>query len=320
LRTLDEEIRRHDIRYYENDSPKISDGEYDALIREAESLELKFEVLRGTVKKLERVGNPVAIGTRTVNHNSPMLSLDNLFDLDGLGRFFKRVNSLLMTNETEFLIEPKIDGLSLSLQYNRNGDLISAATRGDGFTGEDVLKNALFVDGIPHHLPSALLSAALYPLEVRGEIYIDKEDFIQLNKDREAAEKSPFANPRNAAAGSLRHLDPSITKERRLSFIAYTLNCPGDHSYFSSHREELDRLGDLGFSFAPPSGPFLAENLDGAWDHLQQMEESRHTFPFDADGAVIKVNSLSQQNQLGEGKKAPKWANAFKFSAEQVST
>lgn len=306
-------IAQADEAYYQHDRPKISDAQYDALRQRNLLIEKRFPKLKREDSPSDKVGAKLSTKFEKTKHAVAMLSLDNAFSDDDVADFEKRVRKFLGLGEDAlaFTAEPKIDGLSLSLRYE-DGILKSAATRGDGQTGENVTANALHVDDIPQALKGA---PAI--LEVRGEIYMSHEDFEALNARLEAEGEEPFANPRNAAAGSLRQLDAAITASRPLQFFAYTwgeVSEPlGDTQW-----DALQRLKKLGFQINPLTK--RCDNVAEMLAHYAKIEEQRASLGYDIDGVVYKVDRLDFQERLGFVSRAPRWAIAHKFPAEKATT
>jgi DNA ligase (NAD+) len=312
---LGAEIAQLDAAYYQEDAPLISDAAYDKLRNELESLEKEYPDLRRSESATQRVGAAPAGRFGKVQHRVPMLSLANAFSEDDVRDFLDRIRRFLNLPDGEAVpctAEPKIDGLSLSLRYER-GELVQAATRGDGAEGENVTANAMVVRDIPQRLngkPPAVL-------EVRGEIYMSHEDFAAMNARSEAAGEKSFANPRNAAAGSLRQLDAAITAERPLRFYAYAW---GDVSALPGSTQFDVVQGFKGFGL--PVNPLmkLCQSADHMLAHYGLIESQRATLGYDIDGVVYKVNDLRLQERLGFVSRAPRWGLAHKFSAEQATT
>ena len=318
LKRLAKEIAHHDKLYHQKDAPEISDAEYDALVRRNRAIEALFPSLKRTDSPSARVGAEPAAGFAKVKHLHPMLSLDNAFDREDVADFIGRIRRFLGRKDEadiELNVEPKIDGLSANLRYE-NGELTIGATRGDGAVGEDITANLRHVAGIPHKLKDA------HPpklIEIRGEVYFPHDAFFALNKEREKAGEPVFANPRNAAAGSVRQLDPSITKSRPLKFFAYAMGAvEGWHNEPKLHSEAIDRLRKWGFSVNPETR--VAKTLDEALAFYDEMAKKRADLNYDIDGVVYKVNDLALQNRLGFVGRAPRWATAHKFPAEQAVT
>ncbi len=315
LAFLAAEIARHNQAYYAADAPEISDADYDALLRRNGLIEDAFPSLARPDSPSRRVGAAPAAGFGKVRHAVPMLSLGNAFGNDDFLSFVLRARRFLGLDETTplaMVAEPKIDGLSISLTYE-NGVFIRGATRGDGSEGEDVTANLKTLQDIPHRLAGH--APAL--IEIRGEVFMNKADFLRLNEAQAAAGGKIFANPRNAAAGSLRQLDAGITAGRKLAFFAYG---QGDASGYeaATHGEYLEHLRDWGFAVNPLStllsDPFAAEAFQA------KIGEDRAELPYDIDGVVYKIDSLAYQRRLGFAGREPRWAIAWKFAAEQGVT
>lgn len=305
-----------DAAYYLNDAPEISDAEYDALRLRNAAIEARFPALRREDSPSRRVGVPVADGFARVSHGAPMLSLDNAFSRADLDDFFQRVRRFLGFSQDEviaFTAEPKIDGLSLSLLYE-NGCLVRAATRGDGQVGEDVTANARTLAEIPERLGGHGWPGRI---EVRGEVYMAKSDFSDLNAREAGQGRKTFANPRNAAAGSLRQLDAGITRTRPLRFFAYAW-AAADKPFAQTQSEAVGRFADWGF----PTNPNMirVESVDEAMLFFGRIEAMRSTLEYDIDGVVYKVDRLDWQQRLGFVSRAPRWAIAHKFPAERATT
>ena len=326
IRTLVQTLNRYAHEYYTLDAPSVPDAEYDRLYRELEALEAEYPQFRLPESPTQRVGGAVLDGFETVVHAVPMLSLNNAFSPrdDETGAFDhaeflafdERVCKELGVAQVEYAAEPKFDGLAVSLLY-QNGILVQAATRGDGTTGENVTENIKTVRNIPLKLHGEKQPALL---EVRGEVLMLKADFAALNQRQLEAGQKPFANPRNAAAGSLRQLDSKITAQRKLHFFAYSIaQLSGAERLPESHMEELALLHELGFSL--PEGYFGAYTGTAAvLREYERLAEHRPRLPYEIDGMVVKVNSLAEQQQLGFVSRAPRWAIAHKFPAEEALT
>ncbi len=312
IEELRREIEYHNYRYYVLDSPVITDEEYDKLFRELVELEEKFPEFKSPNSPTQRVGAPPLKEFKTVKHEIPMLSLDNAFNAEELMAFEKKIKRMLKTDEEiEYVVEPKFDGLSISLLY-RNGELVRGATRGNGIEGEDVTPNVRTIKTIPLFIEDAP------PLiEVRGEVVMFKKDFEELNRERRMKGETTFANPRNAAAGSVRQLDSSITAKRKLHFFAYAVGIY-EGITFKTQEGILLFLKEKRFKVSPDF-----EKVKGIEQVIKKclwFQERRDEYPFDMDGAVVKVNSLELQKKLGATTHAPRWAIAYKFPAEEKET
>jgi len=308
---LRELINHHNHLYYVLDRPEISDAEYDKLMRELIALESQFPELVTPDSPSQRVGGEPLPAFNRVTHREAMISLADAFDEGDLRDFHRRVTAMV-GEQVEYVVELKIDGLAISLTYE-NGILVTAATRGDGTVGEDVTQNVKTIKSVPLRLN--LPPEKTPPLiEVRGEIYIPKEDFQKLNQEREDMELPTFANPRNAAAGSIRQLDPKIAAQRPLSTFMYAIGYR-EGIEFETHCEVLEFYKSCGFRVNPHIKLF--DNFDDVIDYCMSWREKRDSLPYEIDGMVIKVNSLRQQQILGSTAKNPRWAIAYKFPAEQ---
>ena len=314
LARLAVEIGRADEAYYAQDKPDITDAEYDALRRRNLLIEKRFPKLKRADSPSDKIGAPPSARFEKAKHAVPMLSLDNAFDDDDVAEFAKRVRKFLGLDETEtvaFTAEPKIDGLSLNLRYER-GELKVASTRGDGETGENVTSNALTISDIPK-----TLKGAPDILEVRGEVFMSHEDFEALNERLVADGEDPAPNPRNVAAGSLRQLDAAVTASRPLKFFAYTwgeLSEPLGETQMAA----VKKLGSLGFQINPLMKRF--DSLEKLLAHYREIETQRATLGYDIDGVVYKVDRLDYQERLGFVSRHPRWAIAHKFPAEKATT
>ena len=314
LTELAAEIVHHDERYHGADDPEISDAEYDALRRRFDAIAERFPSIARTLAPSTAVGAAPATGFAKVTHSRPMLSLSNAFNGDEVEEFVTRIRRFLSLPEdevVELVAEPKIDGLSAALRYE-NGRFVQGATRGDGTVGEDITRNLRTIDDIPDRLEGAPAV-----LEIRGEVYMRKDDFLDLNKAQEAAGAKLFANPRNAAAGSLRQLDSSITARRTLRFFAYSW---GEVSERPSDTQAgfLEKLRDWNFQTNPLTR--LCGTVEALLAQYATIGEQRASLPYDIDGVVYKVNRLDWQDRLGMVSRAPRWAIAHKFPAEQAQT
>lgn len=316
LERLAAEIARHDALYHQKDAPEISDAEYDALRQRNDAIEARFPDLVRPDSPSHRVGAKPAEEFAEVRHRRPMLSLQNAFSEDDVREFFERVRRFLAIpagDPVECVAEPKIDGLSASLRYER-GAFVLGATRGDGETGEDVTRNLSTLKDVPKTLKGRNPPDVL---EVRGEVYFGRKDFLALNERRKAREEPPFANPRNAAAGSVRQLDPGITARRPLRFFAYSW---GEVTAMpvKTQRDFLQRLTAWGFHVNPRAT--LCRDVDEALAFYRAIGEERAALDYDIDGVVYKINRLDWQARLGEVSRAPRWALAHKFPAERAQT
>jgi DNA ligase (NAD+) len=313
IRELVAEIRKHDYNYHVLDQPMIGDSQYDLLFSELKRLESEHPELLDPNSPTQRVGAKPESGFEEVVHRMPMLSLDNVFDLDDFRQFVERMKDRLDRSEAPHLTaEPKLDGLALSIRYEQ-GRLVLAATRGDGQTGENVTNNVRTIRSIP-----LILKASHYPdvLEVRGEVIMKKADFSAMNQTLTEASEKTFVNPRNAAAGSLRQLDPSIVASRPLSFYAYGLGEVSE-PLGDTHSEVMEALKHLGIPVNPglvSGGPQVIENA------YEALLVERDALPYEIDGMVVKVDALSLQNALGFVARAPRFATAWKFPAQEAAT
>ncbi len=324
IRQLTDTLNRYAYEYYTLDAPSVPDAEYDILFRELEALEASHPDLRLPESPTRRVGGAPLAGFASVVHAVPMLSLSNAFspqneagafDHSEMLAFDERVRGGLAGQQPEYVIEPKFDGLAISLLY-RGGVLVQAATRGDGASGEDVTDNVRTITNIPLRLHGSDVPETI---EVRGEVLMLKADFAALNARQEAEGQKAFANPRNAAAGSLRQLDSRITARRRLHFFAYGIAQQSGGAALNTHLDELHYLKTLGFSL--PEGHYASfGKIGGVLAFYEQMAQKRPELPYEIDGMVVKVNSLAQQAALGFISRAPRWAVAHKFPAEEALT
>ena len=313
---LREKINYHNYRYYVLDDPEIPDSEFDKLFRELQSLEHQYPDLVTPDSPTQRVGAPPVKAFGEVRHKVPMLSLANAFEEDELISFGKRISEIVGKNidDMEFIAEPKLDGLAISLRYEK-GKLVQGATRGDGERGEDVSQNIRTVKSIPLVLVGDRVPAVL---EVRGEVFMSKQGFRDLNKNQEKAGAKTFANPRNAAAGSLRQLDSSITATRPLEFYAYGVGEVTNGSIGKTQKELLDKLKQWGVRVSPEVK--VVKGIKGCLDYYQKITPRREKLQYEIDGVVYKVNSFSQQEELGFVSRAPRWAIAHKFPAQEAFT
>ncbi len=318
IEKLREIIREHEYRYYVLDDPKISDAEFDKLMNQLKALEAKYPDLVTPDSPTQRVGGSPREGFQTVRHKRPMLSLDNAFSYDELREFDRRVRELAGRERVEYVTEHKFDGLSMSLQYE-GGVFARGVTRGDGTTGEDVTPNVRTIRSVPLRVDSATLKKLRLAadFEVRGEIIMPRSAFEELNRQQEEQGGKRFANPRNAAAGAVRVLDPAITASRRLDFYAYML-LAGDRVPVKRHSDALEALTKLQFKVSRDWK--LCRTLDEVLKYCEAWESRREKLPYEIDGIVIKVNDIALQEELGFTAKAPRWAVAYKYPAHQATT
>jgi DNA ligase (NAD+) len=311
---LRQEIARHNDAYFVNDAPTIPDAEYDALTRELRALEAEHPELKVDDSVSTKVGAPISSVFDPVVHSEAMLSLDNVFDVEELRQWSDRAAKTLQQDpeSIRFVVEPKIDGLALSITYDA-GRLVQAATRGDGRVGEDVTENVRTIRNVPTQLEGARAR-----VEVRGEVFLARDDFLEMNRQQREAGAKEFANPRNAAAGSLRQKDPRATAKRPLSFLAYQLVDLDESWDFTYYSEMIRQLSEWGFLTAGESR--IEEGAEAMVQMSSWFEEHRHDLRYDIDGAVIKVDDLAQREQLGFTSRAPRWAIARKFPPEERTT
>ncbi len=314
LKNLKKIIQEHDHAYYLLDDPLISDHEYDSLFQELKKIESENPHLITPDSPTQRVGGRPLDEFKQITHKKPMLSLGNAFGNDELNAFYKRVTETLDITDIEFSAELKFDGLAISLFYEE-GVLKYAATRGDGSVGEDVTHNIKTMKVIPLRLRSYNPPKIL---ELRGEVLMNKEDFLELNEQQKKQDLKVFANPRNAAAGSLRQLDPAVTAKRKLQFFAYGLGEVDTSVHFDYHSQMIDFIESLGVPVSKYSE--IVQNNIEMEAYFQKILGQRNALPFDIDGIVFKVNSIKSQNNLGFVSKAPRWAIAYKFPAEEAET
>ena len=299
-------LERANFLYYVKDAPEISDFEYDALLRRLEELEAAHPEYASPDSPTQHVGGYALNTFAQVHHQVPLESLQDVFSFDELRAFGARMDTAL-TQAHDYSVEPKIDGLSMSLEYE-NGVFVRGATRGDGVTGEDVTENLRTLRNLPLTLENAPAR-----LIVRGEVYMSHAVFAQLNAERELLEQPLLANPRNAAAGSVRQQDPKVAAARKLDIIIFNLQYDSEHT-FATHTQTLDYLASLGFPVVPYR---RCETLDACCARIDWIGDNRETFPFDIDGAVIKINDLAQRRYLGSTAKFPRWAVAYKYPPEK---
>lgn len=311
LERLRQEIRRHDRLYYVDDAPEISDAEFDKLMRRLETMEKERPDLIAPDSPTQRIDWDPANHLETVKHILPLMSLDNSFNEEDLRAFDARVRKQIPNQEIEYVCELKIDGFAVSLIY-KNGFLTLGATRGDGQTGEDITANLGTIQSVPPRIDDAPEL-----LEVRGEVYIPTAKLDEVNAQREANDEAPFANPRNAAAGSARLLDPKIAASRPLNIFIYSIG-KWSGPRLRTHAEALDELERFGFRLNPHTK--LRRSIDEAVEYCHEWEKEHLKLPYETDGVVVKVNSIAQQEELGATAKAPRWAISYKFPSEKAVT
>lgn len=305
---LRQELIQAGYEYYVLDAPVMSDYDYDHKLRRLEELEAAHPELVTPDSPTQRVGGKAAEDFAKVNHRVPLESLQDVFDYEELRQFDQRVRAVV--SDATYVVEPKVDGLSVALEYE-DGLFIRGATRGDGQVGEDVTENLRTIHSIPLRIPDAPAH-----LIVRGEVFMPKKVFHRLNEERERRGEALFANPRNAAAGSLRQLDPKVAAERKLDAILFNVQWV-DGAQFSSHKETLEYLKQKNYKVIPH---YSCETVDEVISCISDIGENRENFPFDIDGAVVKVNDLAQRQQLGSTAKFPRWAAAYKYPPEEKTT
>jgi len=313
-RQLADELNQHNYRYYILDDPSISDAEYDRLLRELQELEQEYPELKTADSPTQRVGAPPLEAFDTVEHGAPMLSLNNAFEQDEVLAFDQRIRRALEVDSVEYVAEPKLDGLAVSLTYE-DGSLVRGATRGDGHTGEDITLNVKTIRSVP-----LKLRGKDHPglIEVRGEVYLGHEGFRRLNESQKQSGGKVFVNPRNAAAGSLRQLDSSLTAQRPLEIFVYGLGRVDGGGIPDTQYDMLGQLKKWGFRVSPLLKK--VKDVQGCLDYYQKMESERVELPYDIDGVVYKVNDKQWQEKLGTVSRAPRWALAHKFPAQEEAT
>ncbi|MHB7918371.1 NAD-dependent DNA ligase LigA [Staphylococcus hominis] len=301
-------LNQYSYEYYVKDNPSVPDSEYDKLLRELIDIENAHPELKTDDSPTVRVGGEAQSSFEKVNHETPMLSLGNAFNEEELRRFDERIREHI--GNVEYMCELKIDGLAVSLKYE-DGRFVQGLTRGDGTTGEDITENLRTIHAIPLKIKEPL------NVEVRGEAYMPRRSFMRLNDEREKNEEQPFANPRNAAAGSLRQLDPKLAAKRKLSVFLYSVNDFTDFNA-TTQSDALDELDRLGFKTNHERA--RVEDIEGVLEYIKKWTKQREQLSYDIDGIVIKVNDLDQQDEMGFTQKSPRWAIAYKFPAEEVVT
>ena len=305
---LRKELEKYSIEYYVYDNPSVSDQEYDRLMQELMALEEKHPEMYDANSPSQRIIGQVLEGFEKVRHDSQMLSLGNVFNYEEIEEFVNRIQGSV--KDAEFVVECKYDGLAMSLIYE-NGSFVRAVTRGDGLVGEDVSANIKTIQSIPMHIPERR------HVEVRGEVYMPKKSFEELNERQKKNNQALFANPRNAAAGSIRQLDSGVCASRKLDAYWYYFQNAQDFGILTQ-QEALDRMRSLNFKVNPLFK--VCKNTKEIWEFIQSIQEKRNDLPYEIDGMVIKLNSLSDQRTLGSTAKVPRYATAYKFPAERVQT
>ncbi|MGI8966088.1 MAG: NAD-dependent DNA ligase LigA, partial [Limisphaerales bacterium] len=328
-------IREHDYAYHVLAQPKISDQEYDRIYRELLDLEKEFPELAALDSPSQRVGGAVLSEFKSAQHLAPMMSLDNTYSQNEVREFVSRVQRLLPKEKLEFTVEPKVDGVAVNLRYE-NGILTVGATRGDGTTGDDITANLKTIRSVPLKFNVGKASrlfisekelslaeenrrdASPALMEVRGEVYMPKSNFQKLNAERISAAEEPFSNPRNAAAGSLKQLDPKIVAQRRIDLIFYGIGHVEGGPKIETHFAWLQWLKSLGFK--TPEKIWLCRSVEELLERISELDKLRDDFPYALDGAVIKLNHFGLREKIGATSKAPRWAMAYKYAAEQAET
>jgi DNA ligase (NAD+) len=315
VKELRDKIRRHNYKYYVLNQPEISDLQYDSLMKELQDIETQYPELRDPHSPTQRVGGEPLEGFSNVTHKPPMLSLDNTYDKEELEEFEKRVLRHLKdkVGKVEWVVEQKIDGVAVSLEYE-NGKFIRGSTRGDGVRGDDITQNLKTIKSVPLKLFNKGKNYS--KLDVRGEVFMPNSSFLKLNKEKEEKEEQLFANPRNAAAGTLKNLDSNIVAERNLDIFVHSYgDFPDD---FGKHRDALEFLEEVGFKVSPLRE--VRKSIKESQDLIEEWNRKRFELPYQTDGLVFKVNDLRLRKLLGSTSKSPRWAVAFKFPAERKVT
>ncbi|AHI53519.1 NAD-dependent DNA ligase [Spiroplasma sabaudiense Ar-1343] len=312
IKALTKNLQQWNVEYYENDAPSVDDAEYDSALNELKQLETQFPELITPNSPTQRVGGFVAQKFEKYTHRSPMLSLSNAFSKEDLIEFDQQVQKATGKISHDYFVELKIDGLSIALIYE-NGRLFKAVTRGDGITGEDVTANVKMIKAIPHTIDNLNNGT----VEVRGEVYLSKHEFEKINQQRAENDEALFANPRNAAAGTLRQLDARVVESRNLqAFLYFYMN--RESKAVPTHADSLNLIEQLGFPINKEGR--LCKNIEQVWDYIVEYTESRSKLPYEIDGIVIKINDFNLYEKIGYTSKSPKWAIAFKFPAEIKTT
>jgi DNA ligase (NAD+) len=311
------EIRQHDHAYYVEARPAIPDVEYDRLYRELLDLERQFPQLQTPDSPSQRVGGQPISAFQSSQHLAPMMSLDNTYSPDEVRQFVERVRKLVPSETLDWVVEPKVDGLAINLRYV-NGQLAVGATRGDGTTGDDITENLKTIRSLPLRLQDSPEHPKPALLEVRGEVFLTKDMFARINSERQSAGEEVFANPRNAAAGSLKQLDPRIVAKRKLDIVLYGIGQIEGGNPPATQLELLGWLRQLGFR--TPEKHWHCQSIDDLFAAIDGLEKIRNQFAYETDGAVIKLNSLALRSRLGATAKAPRWGMAYKYAPEQAET
>ncbi len=312
IEKLRDEINYHNYRYYVLNDPVISDTDYDILIKELKKLENKYPELITPTSPTQRIGDELVGGFPTVTHSVPMLSLENTYSEEELREFDKRIAKTLLTEKYEYVVELKIDGFAVSLEY-RDGELMRGSTRGNGTVGDEITQNLRTINSIPLKLITK--DKKLIDIEVRGEVFMSRTVFDRLNREREKNGKPLFANPRNAAAGSIKNMDPRVVAKRKLDIFVHTAVEP---HHFKSHYRAIETLKDIGFKVTPVLE--VTKDINEVLEVCKTWQSKRDTLLYDIDGMVIKINNFEQQEKLGETIKSLRWAFSYKFPAEQAVT
>jgi DNA ligase (NAD+) len=313
IAALREQIRQHDERYYQQAAPTIADREYDALKTELEQLETAYPQFADAASPSQTIGERPTQGFQTVTHRVPMMSLANTYNRDELSAYDTRTRKRLPDVPLTYVVEPKIDGVAVTLRYEA-GQLVQAATRGDGRQGDDITANIKTIASLPHQLQA---TAAPAVVEIRGEVYMTKQGFLDLNQRRQEAGETIFANPRNAAAGSLKQLDAAIVAQRPLAIVCYAIG-ELDGIQFATQTALLDQLRAWGLPTHDRVWP--AADIEAVFAALDALQTTRHDYPFEIDGAVIKVDQRDRYDALGYTAKSPRWAVAYKYEPERAET
>ncbi len=312
IEKLRDEINYHNYRYYVLNDPVISDTDYDILIKELKGLENKYPELITPTSPTQRIGDELVGGFPTVTHSVPMLSLENTYSEEELREFDKRIAKTLLTEKYEYVVELKIDGFAVSLEY-RDGELMRGSTRGNGTVGDEITQNLRTINSIPLKLITK--DKKLIDIEVRGEVFMSRTVFDRLNREREKNGKPLFANPRNAAAGSIKNMDPHVVVKRKLDIFVHTAVEP---HHFKSHYSAIETLKDIGFKVTPVLE--VAKDINEVLEVCKTWQSKRDALLYDIDGMVVKINDFEQHRKLGETIKSPRWAFSYKFPAEQAVT